>query len=88
MNLNEFSDELVQAARERVAAKKDELAEACLNGKLDFAPHVTKEGKVAISNKNKQLAKEIRLGLHDNNMTTRQQIYFELTGKSKPLLPF
>jgi hypothetical protein len=87
MDFSEFPDDLVQAARERVADKKDKLAEDCLKDDFDFASHVTQERKRQYSNERKQLAKEIRLGLHDNNMTTRQQIYFELTGKSEPLLP-
>jgi hypothetical protein len=87
MDFSEFPDDLVQAARDRVAAKKDKLAEGYINGNFHFASHATQEQKHQYSNERKQFAKEIRQGLHDNNMTTRQQIYFELTGKSEPLLP-
>ena len=35
MDFSEFPDDLVQAARERVADKKDKLAEDCLKDDID-----------------------------------------------------
>lgn len=86
MNFSNFNKEQIQEAREKVAVEKEKLSESCLNGEVQFASHVTDEYKKERSVKYQQLADEIRKGEHDNNLTTRQKIYYHLTGKSVPLM--
>ena len=87
MDFSAFSQEQIQAARDTVAAQKDHLAVICFDDDFGFASHVTHADKVAYSEERKQFAKEIRNGIHDNNFTVRQKMYYELTGESIPFLP-
>jgi hypothetical protein len=86
MNFQNFTQEQIQWAREQVAAEKDKLSQSCLNGELEFASHVTDERKKTRSIEYKKMADEIREGEHDQNLTTRQKMYYYLTGESVPLL--
>ena len=86
MDFSNFSEEQIQAAREKVAIEKDDLAKACVDGSANFAEHVTEERKQERSVRYKQLAGEIRRGEHDQNLTTCQRIHYYLTGESVPLM--
>lgn len=86
MDFTKFSEEQIQSAREKVAIEKDELANACVDGSANFAEHVTDKHKQERSEQYKRLARDIRSGKHDYNLTTRQRLYYYLTGESVPLM--
>ena len=52
-----------------------------------YASHVTADEKMLALRSRLDYADEVEEGLHDNNFTVAQHMYYLMTGESVPLLP-
>lgn len=77
----------VKQAREYAAQINHNCANHAFDTNYGFASHVTYADKVKYVIKERQYAREIEAGLHDNNFTIWQRMNYFLTGECVALLP-
>jgi hypothetical protein len=82
-----FTESKLQSARLHAANSIRETASHVLDDDYGFAEHVTMQEKIKVQNDYLQWANEIEQGLHDNNFTVKQTMFFYLTGKTLPFFP-
>lgn len=84
--MNDFTKEEVKHALNIVA--DDIISNAKDIFKPDrFTDNMSYDEKLAYTEKWFRYASEVRLGLHNNNLTIRQKVTYVLTGKCVPILP-
>lgn len=76
----------LENARLHASKVEDRYAKSILEGKIEFASHVTRLAQIEIANKESKYAEEIREGRHDSNFTIWQRMDTFLTGECIALL--